>query len=77
MTVDSSTRSIGINTSVPNSFYALTIGANGSKSGISIEDPVDNYALFSNKSGIWESVYLSKSNPLTNIPSLYYSGFSK
>jgi hypothetical protein len=74
--VDSSTRSVGINTSTPDTYYSLSVGANSSKSGISIQDPVDNYALVSTKSGIWESIWLSKTNPTTSTPTVYISSAS-
>jgi hypothetical protein len=74
--VDSSTRSVGINTSSLDPSYSLSVGANSSKSGISIQDPVDNYALVSTKSGIWESIWLSKTNPTTSTPTVYISSAS-
>ncbi|MEP6467327.1 MAG: tail fiber domain-containing protein [Parafilimonas sp.] len=55
---------VGINGSY-NAAYALNVNANSSISGIVVTDPVDNYVLYSDKSGINGGIYVSKSSTAT------------
>ena len=48
-----------------NAAYALNVNASGSLSGMQVTDPVDNYVLYSDKSGLNGGIFVNKSSTST------------
>lgn len=59
-----------------NSSYALNVNASSAYSGINVTDPIDNYVLLSNKSGLNAGLQVNKSSTSSGTPSVggYNSG---
>jgi polyhydroxyalkanoate synthesis regulator phasin len=54
-----------------NSSYALNVNASSSYAGINITDPVNNYALYSIKSGSGTGIYMQNSSSSNSSPTVY------
>jgi hypothetical protein len=55
--------------------YALNVNASSSNAGINIEDPVNNYSIFSTKSGSGYGAYFVNTNTSTTYPTLFSSNY--
>jgi hypothetical protein len=72
------TGAIGINTTAPNPSYKLTVQPDGPAfiGGINVGDALDEYSFYAQKSGLFDAIYLSKTNASTSTPTLSVSSLS-
>ncbi len=72
------TGAIGINTTTPSASYKLTVQPDGPAfiGGINVGDALDEYSLYAQKTGLFDAIYLSKTNASTSTPTLSVNSIS-
>ncbi len=58
---------------ISNSAYALTVNASSALNGITVADPVNNYMLYSRKSGEGEGIFVRKTSTSSTASTIYSS----